>query len=63
MHIVMRKKDAIDAFKSRVALAKAIGITKQAVSGWGDIIPEGSALKLLRLKPEIPHAQHDEKSA
>ncbi|MEQ1141867.1 Cro/CI family transcriptional regulator [Acinetobacter soli] len=51
----MLKKDAVQAFKNNVGVAKAIGITKQAVSGWGDFVPELSALKLLKVKPEIPH--------
>ena len=63
MQIVMKKKDAIEAFKNRVEVAKAIGITKQAISLWGDVVPEVSALKLLRVKPEIPFTQQNEKSA
>lgn len=63
MQIVMKKKDAIEAFKNNVGVARAIGITKQAVSLWGEVVPEGSALKLLRVKPEIPYVQQDEKSA
>lgn len=59
MLIVMKKSDAINAFKNKVGVAKAIGITKQAVSLWGEVVPEGSALKLLRINPEIPHAQEN----
>lgn len=57
VHIVMRKEDAIQAFKNKVGVAKAIGITKQAVTLWGEFVPEGSALKLLRVNPDIPHKQ------
>lgn len=56
----MKKSDAVDAFKNKAAVAKAIGITKQAVSLWGEIVPEGSALKLLRVNPEIPHIEQQE---
>jgi DNA-binding transcriptional regulator YiaG len=63
MQIVMKKTDAVQAFKNKVGVATAIGITKQAVSLWGEIVPEGSALKLLKLKPEIPHTQTNSKVA
>lgn len=63
MQIVMEKKDAIKAFKSKVRVAQAIGITKQAVSLWGDVVPEGSALKLLRVNPNIPYTEQHEKTA
>ncbi|AKA31145.1 Cro/CI family transcriptional regulator [Acinetobacter pittii] len=51
----MKKSDAIQAFKTKVGVAKAIGISKQAVSLWGDMVPEGSASKLLLVNPNIPH--------
>lgn len=60
MRIVMKKEDAIHAFKTKVGIAKAIGITKQAISQWGDFVPEESALKLLRVDPRIPHKQENE---
>ena len=63
MQIVMKKKDAVDAFKNSVGVAKAIGITKQAVSLWGEFVPEGSALKLLIVNPDIPYIQQNDKSA
>ncbi len=59
MQIIMNTSDAIDAFHSKAGVAKAIGITKQAVSQWGDVVPEASALKLLRVKPAIKHKQND----
>lgn len=59
MQIVMKKNDAVKAFKNKVGVAKAIGISKQAVSLWGEIVPEGSALKLLRADPEIPHVEQN----
>lgn len=57
MQIVMKTSDAVKAFKTKVGVAKAIGITKQAVSLWGDVVPEGSALKLLLVDPTIKHTQ------
>ncbi|MDU5771901.1 Cro/CI family transcriptional regulator [Acinetobacter sp.] len=59
----MLKKDAVQAFKNNVEVAKAIGISKQAVSLWGEVVPELSALKLLKVKPEIPHCLENEKTA
>jgi len=59
----MLKKDAVQAFKNNVEVAKAIGISKQAVSLWGEVVPELSALKLLKVKPEIPHFLENEKTA
>ena len=41
----MKKQDVIKHFETEVAAAAALGVTKQAVNGWGDIIPEGMAYK------------------
>lgn len=57
MHIVMKTADALEAFKTKVRIAKEIGITKQAVSQWSETVPEESALKLLRKNPAIPHKE------
>lgn len=57
MQIIMKTSDAVKAFKNKVGVANAIGITKQAVSLWGEVVPEGSALKLLRVDPSIKHSQ------
>lgn len=57
MHIVMKTSDALDAFKTKVRIAKEIGITRQAISQWGEVVPEESALKLLRKNPAIPHRE------
>lgn len=35
----MKTQDAADHFGSRVKLAKALGITPSAVTGWGDHPP------------------------
>lgn len=42
----MKKSDAIDYYGTAVALAKALGINKSAVSCWGDSIPQGRAYQL-----------------
>jgi transcriptional repressor of cell division inhibition gene dicB len=42
----MLKVDVLTHFGSQRAAAKALGISIAAVSGWGDVVPEGSAYKL-----------------
>lgn len=42
----MKKSAAIAHFKTAKALAAALGISKGAVSQWGDRVPQGSAYKL-----------------
>ena len=42
----MKKQTVIEHFKSATAVAAALGISRQAVSDWPDIIPEGAAYKL-----------------
>lgn len=46
MMAVMLTKDVIRHFGSKTAAALAIGITKGAVSQWGDRVPLASALKI-----------------
>jgi DNA-binding transcriptional regulator YdaS (Cro superfamily) len=41
----MRKSDVLKHFKTATAAARAIGITKSAVSQWADIIPEDKAYR------------------
>ena len=36
----MRTEDAVEVFKTKEALAKAIGISPSAVYQWGDIVPK-----------------------
>lgn len=55
MYIKMRKDDAIKSIGTPKTVAEKIGVTKQAVSQWGEHVPEVSALKLLRIDPNIPH--------
>jgi hypothetical protein len=43
----MRKADVIEFFGgTEPATAAALGVTKQAVHGWGEIVPEGIAYKV-----------------
>jgi len=42
----MKKADVIEHFGSQVATATALGVTKQAITTWADIIPEGVAYKV-----------------
>lgn len=41
----MKKTDVIKHFGNEPATAAALDITKQAVHGWSEIIPEGMAYK------------------
>lgn len=45
----MRKVDVVHYFETSVAVAQALRITPQAVSQWGEIVPEGTAYKLQAL--------------
>lgn len=43
----MKKQDAISYFKPGAALARAVGISKQAVSCWGEYVPPAIAQLLM----------------
>lgn len=45
----MKTKDAIAHFGTATAVADAVGISKAAVSQWGDRVPVASALMLERV--------------
>lgn len=45
----MKKAMVANHFPSNRAIARAIGISPQAVGQWGEIIPERAALKLERI--------------
>lgn len=38
----MRTDDVVKFFGSKAAVARAIGVTKGAVTNWGEIVPESS---------------------
>lgn len=42
----MKKQAVIDHFKTQAEAARALGISKQAIQDWGDVIPEGMAYKI-----------------
>ena len=57
----MKKSDVVKFFGgTEPAAAAALGVTKQAVHSWGDIVPEGIAYKVqvltndqLRVDPKV----------
>lgn len=55
MKIVMKKSQILPLFKSKSEIARVLGITRQSVQGWGEILPESSATKLLVIYPNLPH--------
>lgn len=44
--IILKTSDAVAYFGNKVSLAEALGVTKQAVSAWGENVPEQSAWPL-----------------
>lgn len=42
----MLKKAAVEHFGSQEKVADALGITRQAVVAWPDVVPKGSAYQL-----------------
>lgn len=66
----MFKTDLIKHFGSQQAAAAALDVTKQAVNGWGDIIPEGMAYKAqvvtggaLKVDPSVYRKQKEQRQA
>jgi DNA-binding transcriptional regulator YdaS (Cro superfamily) len=48
----MDKKQAIEKAGSAMALAKLLGITRQAISQWGDALPPARLWQLKALRPK-----------
>jgi DNA-binding transcriptional regulator YdaS (Cro superfamily) len=48
----MDKQTAIQKAGSAMALAKLLGITRQAISQWGETLPPARVWQLKALKPE-----------
>jgi hypothetical protein len=42
----MKTEDVVKYFGTKVAVAKALGIKKQAISQWGELVPIGRAYQL-----------------
>lgn len=45
----MNKSTVIDFYGTSRAIAFALGVSAQAVSNWGDLIPKGAALELEKI--------------
>jgi hypothetical protein len=45
----MKKDNVIKHYKTAAKLAQVLGIAKQAVSNWGEVIPELQAFRLDRI--------------
>ena len=59
----MKKQQAIEIFKTQVAIANALGITKSAVSQWPEELDQrltdelhGAAIRLGLIKPDKSEA-------
>lgn len=59
----MKKADAIKLAGSAIKLAKVLGITKGAVSHWGEDIPKGREYELRYIKPEWFAPQKEKEAA
>ncbi len=66
----MHKKDVIEHYGTQEEAARALDLTRQAVSAWPDIVPEGVAYKLqvltggkLRVRPELYRPRNAERRA
>lgn len=66
----MKTADVVRHFGNRVKTAKALGVTKSAVSQWGEVVPERIAYKTqiitggaLRVDPSVYSSSHAESAA
>jgi len=55
----MKKRDAIAAFGSASDLARALGITRQSVSSWGDDVPELRAYQIREILEQRRREEED----
>lgn len=58
--------EAVRHFGTKTQVAKALGLGKQAVSEWGEIVPKGRAYELqaitgglLRVRPDLYETARD----
>ncbi|EAA7538826.1 transcriptional regulator [Salmonella enterica] len=51
----MLKQDAIDFFGNKSALAQVAGVERSAVSQWGELVPEGRAMRLQEASGGVLH--------
>lgn len=54
MEVIIRTEDAIAAYADAADLARSLGVSRSAISQWGEFVPEISARGLLILIPDIP---------
>lgn len=45
----MRVSTAVKFFGSKAEMARALGISRQSVTGWGDTVPELRAIQIEKL--------------
>ena len=55
----MKKKEVIDYFGSQSATAKALGITRQAVNQWPEMVPPAIAEAIERLSNGALKLRHE----
>jgi len=55
----MKKRDAIAVFGSASDLARALGITRQSVSDWGEDIPELRAYQIREILEQRRQEEED----
>lgn len=49
----IRTDDAVQFFESAANLARALNIRPQAITSWGEFVPELRAYQLIELHPEV----------
>ena len=54
MKLEIKKADVLKRM-SAPQIGRALNITRHAVYQWGELVPEASAFKLLKVDPKIPH--------
>ena len=55
MEVIIRTLDAIAFYGDAANLARSLGVSRSAISQWGEYVPEVSARGLLILAPSILH--------
>ncbi|RLZ06838.1 hypothetical protein EAH57_15015 [Acinetobacter sp. 2JN-4] len=55
MEVIIKTADAIAFYADAANLARCLGVSRAAISQWGECVPEVSARGLLILNPDIPH--------
>lgn len=55
MEVLIKTEDAIAVCNGAARIAEILGVSRSAISQWGDYVPEVSARGLLILYPQIPH--------